>query len=266
MDIQSVKVAYFSPTGTSKTVAQAVAQGIGLNNVEQIDITQPGAREQPLKVASNDLLVAAVPVYAGRVPGLLMGWLQSIEADNSPCVCIAVYGNREFDDALLELKETLEKQGCKAVAGAGYIGEHSFSAEDTPIAVSRPDEDDLKHAQAFGAKIKEKLDSLASADRIPALEVPGNHPYKEMVGGISADFIEVSEACTQCGICEDLCPTNAIDYENDVMVDVDSCIRCCACIKGCPENARSMKASKVKEIAKWLADNCKEPKQPVNFL
>ncbi|MBI9075771.1 MAG: EFR1 family ferrodoxin [Desulfatibacillum sp.] len=266
MEIQSVKMAFFSPTGTSKAIIQAVAQGINHDKVELIDLTRPDIRKQALKTTENELLIVAVPVYAGRVPGLLMGWLQSLEANNTPCVCIAVYGNREYDDALLELKESLEKQGCKPVAGAAYIGEHSFSAEDTPIAVARPDENDLKHAEAFGVKIREKLDSLASVGEIPGLEVPGNRPYKAMGGKISTDFIEVSDACTQCGICEDLCPVNAIDYANDIMVDQDLCIRCCACIKGCPEGARSMKASQVKDVAKWLCDNCKAPKEPVNFL
>jgi flavodoxin len=41
MKIQSLKLAYFSPTGTTKSIVQAIAHGINLNTVEQIDITKP---------------------------------------------------------------------------------------------------------------------------------------------------------------------------------------------------------------------------------
>ncbi|MBP2628922.1 MAG: putative ferredoxin [Firmicutes bacterium] len=132
MKIQSLKLVYFSPTGTTKAIIQGIARGINQSAVELIDITKPNARKQQLQTSENELLVVAVPVYMGRVPALLMEWLLRIKAHNTPTVCIVVYGNRVYDDALLELKDTLITCGCLPITCAAYIGEHSFSSSETP--------------------------------------------------------------------------------------------------------------------------------------
>lgn len=266
MEIGSVKLAYFSPTGTTKTIVQAVARQIKYGAPELIDITQPDARRQPLITSEIDLLMVAVPVYAGRVPTVLGGWLQAIEAQQTPAVCIVVYGNREYDDALLELKEIIENRGGVPIACAAFIGEHSFSSADTPIAVARPDASDLRQAENFGLKINEILQSISSMDMVPDIKVPGNHPYKDLKQLPSVNFIAVSDQCSQCGVCAQVCPVGAIDPENSSLLDVEKCIRCCACIKACPENAMTMKAGPVKDIALRLNQMCKERKEPVFFF
>ncbi len=265
MDIKALKMAFFSPTGTTKAVIQGIARGIAQPTAELIDLTHVHARQQPLQTSENDLLVVAVPVYVGRVPALLLDWLNAINAQHTPAVIVAVYGNREYDDALLELNHLLIKRGCRPIAAAAFIGEHSFSSSDTPIAVGRPDADDLNQAEMFGNTIKAKLLSLSSTDSIPDLIVPGNTPYREKGPGLPTDFIAVSDACTQCGICAESCPVDAIDFEDSSMTDEEKCILCCACIKSCPENARTMKAGKIKDIAIRLNDMCKERKEPVLF-
>ena len=143
MKIQSLKLVYFSPTGTTRSVVQSIAQGINTSTKELIDITTPGARKLPLQVSENELLVIGVPVYMGRVPAILTEWLRAGKARTTPVVCVVVYGNRAYDDALLELKDTLVNRGCIPVACAAFIGEHSFSSSETPTAQGRPDADDL---------------------------------------------------------------------------------------------------------------------------
>jgi flavodoxin len=81
MEIHSLKLAYFSPTGTTRSIVQAIARGINQNAAEQIDVTKPDAREKQLTASEHDLLVVGVPVYIGRVPALLSEWLYGIEAD-----------------------------------------------------------------------------------------------------------------------------------------------------------------------------------------
>ena len=127
MKIDSVKLAYFSPTGTTKAVLHGIALGINPSKMELIDVTTPQARQEPLKTAEHELLVVGVPVYMGRVPALLNEWLNAIDAQDTPTVCVVVYGNRAYENALLELKDTVTKSGCIPIAGAAYIGEHSFS-------------------------------------------------------------------------------------------------------------------------------------------
>lgn len=266
MKIQSLKLVCFSPTGTTKAIIQNVARGINQSTVELIDITKPDARKQQLQTLENELLVVAVPVYMGRVPALLIEWLREIKARNTPAVCIIVYGNRVYDDALLELKDILKKCGCIPIAGAAYIGEHSFSSPETPTAQGRPDVNDLNHAELFGRKIKDKLLSASSVEQFSDINIPGNYPYGGITKLWSVDFISISNECTQCGVCAEGCPVGAIHSENSNLIDKEKCITCCACIKNCPQKARTMKTGLVKDAALRLNKLYKERKEPIFFL
>ncbi|MTI84105.1 MAG: ferredoxin [Firmicutes bacterium] len=266
MKMKSLKLVCFSPTGTTKAVIQGIARGINQSTAELLDITKPEARNQQLQTSENELLVVAVPVYVGRVPALVNEWLNTIEAHNTPTVCVVVYGNRDYDDALLELKDIMKKRGCIPIAYAAFIGEHSFSSSETPIAVNRPDASDLNHAELFGCKITEKLLSISSIDHISDINVPGNYPYRGETKTWIVDFIAVSDKCSQCGVCAEECPVGAIDLENSTLIDKEKCILCCACIKCCPQNARTMKPGLVKDASIRVSEKFKERKEPVFFL
>jgi NAD-dependent dihydropyrimidine dehydrogenase PreA subunit len=266
MDITSLKLVCFSPTKTSKTIIQGIAHGINHGTAELIDITRPDARKQQLQTSEHELLVVAVPVYCGRVPTPAAEWLQSLKAHQTPAVCVVVYGNRAFDDALLELKDIMTKQGCRPIACGAYIGEHSFSDSEIPLAAARPDAGDLGHAEQFGRKIQEKLRSASSSDRFTEFNVPGNRPYRDPCSLGPVDFIAVSETCSQCGFCQEECPAGAIDLEHNVACDKNKCLVCCACIKDCPEHARTVIPGIVKDIAANLSKTCKERKEPEYFL
>lgn len=266
MKIESVILVCFSPTGTSRTVVEGIARGIGHSTVELIDITTPQARTEPLETSEDELLIVAVPVYMGRVPALLMEWLQAVRAHDTPAVSVVVYGNRVYDDALIELNDILARCGCRPIAGGAFIGEHSFSTEETPTARGRPDAGDLHHAETFGQKIREKLNAIPSVDRIPDVAIPGCRPYRGDSKLWTVDFIEVGDACTRCGTCAEGCPTGAIDPENGNLTDPEKCITCCACIKHCPLHARTMKPGPVRDASVRLNTLYGERKEPEYFL
>jgi ferredoxin len=249
MEIHSVKLVCFSPAGTTKTIVRAIASAMNYHNVELIDITKPKARQQVLRTMKDDLLIVAIPVYMGRLPSLLSDWLHSIKAENTPAICVVMFGNRAYDNALLELKDVLKSCGCKPIAGAAFIGEHSFSSDELPSSVGRPDRNDLHHAALFGHGIYDKLLSISSVDDISDVVVPDNYPYGGVTDLWKVDFIAVSSTCKQCGVCAEGCPTGAIDPRNSQSIDIQKCSLCCACIKNCPQNAKAMKPGLMKDAA-----------------
>lgn len=266
MRIESVKMAYFSPTGTTEAVARGVVNGLGPVPVESFDLTRLEARTVPLRTTESDLLIIAVPVYMGRVPALLGDWLDAMRLQGAPAVCVVVYGNRAYENALLELTDMVRQRGGIPVAGAACIGEHSFADPDAPVALGRPDTLDLRHARELGEQVREKLRSITSATGIPDLVVPGERPYGGVTKLWNVDFIEVGDQCVQCGHCAEICPMGAIDLDNSAAVDQVKCITCCACLKQCPRNARTMKPGPVMEARKRLSSLYLEPKKPESYL
>ena len=87
------------------------------------------------------------------MPNILLKYLHTITGSHTKVVPVVVYGNRNYDDALIELKNILEDNGFISIAAAAFIGEHSFS---TTLAKNRPDEMDMIIINQFANIIIEK--------------------------------------------------------------------------------------------------------------
>jgi len=267
MQIRAVKSICFSPTGTTDKIIRAISEAIECDIKEMIDISLPDLRKnRVVSTSGEELIIIGIPVYAGRLPVIASKWIRTIKADRSPVVCVVLYGNREYDDALLELKELMEACGGITIAAAAFIGEHSFSSRETPIASSRPDSIDLRQATSFGLEIDTKLKALSDIEVTIPVTVPGNQPYKSLKEMPSDIFVTINDTCRQCGVCAESCPAGAISKTGSMMPAMDRCIICCACIKGCPEGARTMTAGPIRDVAIRLNKNCSDRKEPEIFI
>ena len=266
MEVKQVKLIYFSPTGTTQKVLESIAEGIAVQDVEHINLTLPEGAHQTIPPFSDELVIIGAPVYGGRLPVDVINRLKHLKASNTLAILIVVYGNREFEDALLELKNHAIELGFSPVAGGAFIGEHSFATEEFPIANGRPDTLDVQKAMDFGVKIKDKVTALQSPDVQTDLEIPGRFPYKaDGARTMAVSPVTKEDRCTVCGTCTSVCPTAAISIDGSVATKIELCIRCCACIKNCPEEARVMEDEKWKNITNWLNEKCSARKEPQIF-
>jgi len=266
MEIKHVKLIYFSPTGTTQKVLESIAKGIAIEDVKHINLTLQKELQQTISFFSDELVIIGAPVYGGRLPVDAINRFKQIKASKTLAILIVVYGNREFEDALLELKNLAIDLGFNPVAGGAFIGEHSYATKEVPIANGRPDSLDVQMAMDFGAKIQDKIAELQSPGDQMDLEIPGRFPY-EAKGARSMAVSPVTKEniCTVCVTCAGLCPSAAIFIDGSVTTKIKQCIRCCACIKNCPTGARVMEDSTVKNIANWLNENCSTRKEPQIF-
>jgi len=257
---------YFSPTGTTRTILGQIAKGLGKNEFTTIDITNAEVRSRPAPKFGDGLVLMGAPVYAGRLPKEASDYFKTIQASGSAAILIVLYGNREFEDALLELKNIAVDSGFIPLAAAAFIGEHSFSSKDTPIAQNRPDAGDQHKAFLFGQDIANFLPRIKTASALSFVDVPGNLPYRDGLAMGPFSFIDVTDACDGCGICIPACPKDAIDETARYAPIEKECIFCCACIKACPPQARIMKESPLREKAVFLSETCSQRKEPRLFM
>lgn len=275
MKTDTITGVYFSPTGTTKKIVSEIAAGIRASEVNLIDCTNRRDRSNINFPAYSDLYILAVPVYYGRVPEEIVPFLQTLDGGGRPVVLVAVYGNREYEDALLELYDICLTQGFVPAAAGAFVAEHSYSTPNRPIAHDRPDQDDINMACTFGEAVREKLDKADGPETLEKPDVPGNRPYIEPK---NLNMIKQArqmvpftpetdpDKCTQCGVCAETCPTNAIDPDDLSVTDRWNCLICFACVKGCPEEARQMTDAHFHQAIDQLQQGCLARKEPEWFI
>lgn len=116
---------YFSPTGGTKEVGEIFCGEIS-ENVKLVDLGEP---KSMVEEAQSELIVAAVPVFGGRIPAVAAKKLSELDGRGKKAVTLAVYGTRAYEDALLELNNVLEERGFQIAASAALIARHSIVPE-----------------------------------------------------------------------------------------------------------------------------------------
>lgn len=162
----------FSPTGGTRRVSELLCSGIEAKSI----LTELCVKEEELclpSVAAGDLVVVSMPVYAGRVPALAVERLNAVESNGATCVIVAVYGNRAYEDALVEMQDVATAQGFNVVAAVAANAEHSICRM---YGAGRPDAADAGELASFGRAILERVQGGKPFGR---LALPGNRPYKQ---------------------------------------------------------------------------------------
>lgn len=247
----SVYSIYFSPTGGTKKVADVLASCF--DHASQVDITVHSVAPE---LTNEDVCIVAVPSFGGRVPGAAVERIRQLRGNGAKAVAVVVYGNRDFDDTMLELKNELENAGFAVAAGVAAVAEHSIMHQ---FGAGRPDSSDETELRSFGEKIKEKI----AAGQI-GVQVPGKEPYREY-GGVPMKPSAGSK-CTACGLCAKECPVGAIDVKNPKGVNKKKCISCMRCISVCPKKARKVSPLLLTIAGLKMKKNCSERKKNSLYL
>ncbi len=260
-------VLHFSAVGTTLQIARAIAQNFE-GDIDWIDLTVPTNRQKPLSFGEHDIVLFAFPVYAGRVVRIPRYYFKQIAAHGALAINVVTYGNRAYDDALLELNILAKKVGFISVASAAFVCEHSF---DIGLATGRPDASDIEKARAFAVRsfklVQRVVANAALLTRYKDKEIagiPGEFPFKTQFrhdfGGPLVPTTK--DTCIDCKKCAVNCPVEAIPYDNPLTTDAERCITCVRCIRRCPVRARSIDLPDFIRHFQWLAKTFQARKEP----
>lgn len=256
---------------------------------------------KPAVLEAGMTVVLGAPVYAGRLAPEAVRRLKRIHVPTGaivPTVVTVTYGNRDYEDALVEMYDLAVELGLSPIAAGAFIGEHSYSTPELPIAEGRPDSMDLADARIFGGQCLRKLESPGM---FAPFTVKGNRPYKPLPQrtGTAQAPVQTSsrtsshasaaqssalpgttapapasnspatpvtaDGCPLCGECAGACPTGAIALDlqaRKVLTDSALCIRCCACVKACQAGMRTFDTP----FAAVLHDKCAARRNPETFM
>lgn len=220
---KEMEVYYFSPTGGTKKVSSIFADAME----KEVIWHDLGSKEPMMEKPEGEMTVVASPVFGGRIPSVVREKIEKFSGTGKKAVTIAVYGNRAYEDALLEMNDILTKCGFTVIASGAFVAQHSMAPE---VGAGRPDGEDEKEIHKFTETVK-------NSTAVENVQVPGNRLYKPEMNLPVAPISLPS--CTKCGKCVTVCPTNAISVaDGAVITDIEKCILCMACTHICTEQAR----------------------------
>ena len=244
----------FSPTGGTEKVSKAITRN--WQNLETIDLSVYGKDYSRISFDNDSLALIAVPVFGGVVPQLALDRLSEIKANGAKCVIVAVFGNRAFDNALVQTEDYAEKAGFKIIAAVSASAEHSIVRE---YGAGRPNEKDCKELSEYGDRILEK----ALGDNTDKPAIPGERPYKQSKTMLVP---KADNSCISCGLCAKNCPAGAISVTNLKETEKNKCISCMRCVVQCPAKARKVNGMMVAAISAAIKKACAEEKPNILYI
>lgn len=259
MNLREITGIYFSPAGHTKTVVELILSQLK-NGRECVDLTDAGKRPD-YGFTEAEAVIVGVPVFAGRIPATAVRRLKTLHGRRTPAVLVVTYGNREYEDALIELKDIMAEQGFCPVAAAAVAVQHSIV---TKIAENRPDDSDRRRLRKFAGKVEERLDTLSGTAQPEELKVPGNRPYRPYHS--PSIKIKVGGGCNGCGECIRKCPVQAISRTDAKITDEERCISCMRCIVVCPTQSRKISRLLYLAMSQKLKKLCAVRREPEFFF
>ena len=142
-----ITTVYFSATYTTHRIVGHLAKRLS-EEVTECDITN-NAPTGEIVIPKDELLIVGIPVYAGRVPKMAVDRIRQFKGEGTPAIAVAVYGNRHYDDALLELSDLLSENGFQLISAGAFIAQHSIFPK---VGTHRPDADDYQQMNVLPTK------------------------------------------------------------------------------------------------------------------
>lgn len=274
MNITKIRAIYFSGTGNTGraviTVAQKMSQLLEIP-YEAVSINPSSVRKMDFEFSGEELAIVGSPVYAGRIPNLLLPFYQTkLKGNKTPAIAICTYGNRSVDDALMELRNTLQENNFAVIGAGAIVAQHVFAHR---LGQNRPGYGDVKKLNALAKEVVKKVQTLDAVPEEP-IHVVGNNPVGPYYTprdryGYPINIIKVRpktdrKKCTNCGVCIKMCPMDAIAPDPNQVPG--PCIKCGNCFKVCPSKAKYYDDENFLFHQKELNAQFVEPKQSEIFF
>ncbi len=233
---------YFSATGNSKTLALALAERLNTKVCDMVSIVD--TRQTECRLMPDEVLGFVFPIYGWSLPNYVKDFISQLNvADYSnQYIFFAVTCGDDIGVADKHISKSLKDAGLKLNAGFSvlmpdcYINLPGFDVDK--------DEERKQKLANFSVKADEISNDIKARREVMKIK-RGALPYTKtyVLGGLFRRFLvtdkpfHVTEACTNCGLCQKVCPTHNIVYSEQTPVWKGNCTGCLACYHHCPVRA-----------------------------
>jgi ferredoxin len=230
-------VLFFSGTGNSRYAAKIIAMETGDELVSINGFMRRGGTET---LHSDTPYVFVSPVHGWRLPEVVEDFIRKTSFEGSAKAYFVMTCGDGAGNAAKYCRKLCEEKGLD------YRGLEAIVMPENYIALfAVPDK-----AEAWEIIRKAEPHIRAAADHIKyGRPLPGKKPgvfgrfesavinpvFRARV--IGARAFRTTGACTGCGRCVSLCPTNNIALEDGTPRWGKNCTHCMACISACPREA-----------------------------
>jgi len=233
-------IAYYSTTGNTKKICELIQRSIPELPFDLVAISQG------TKIAVNDYDIFGFATFADemRIPELMKDFINSNKTDvNKPAFVLNTHGSIS-GRTLTDLISFSHKSGFNVI---NAISVHT--PENFPPMIrlglsfgKQPSKGQIKKVKAFISSLKENIQlilALKSVREIKANVLSSHFPLpRRIIAGESLGDIRCDlDKCTACKLCERDCPSHAITYAKQFLVDETKCQKCWKCYNRCPTNA-----------------------------
>jgi len=252
MPFKKAMIAYCSPAGATRHVAgvmirQCRSLGIETQEVDLAQRPDMDAIMASFTPPAEDLcLFIGSPVYVSHAVPPVMDFIARLpEGTKLPVVPFVTWGGACSGMALFEMGEALAAKGMLPVGAAKILAVHCMLwRSDNPVGQGHPDAEDDRLVGDLVNYIHSQLSRGHSTgiatDDLAHYPAPVRAEMTKMNLKIAAAHMPAREvdaaACTACGQCAEVCPTDAITLA-PTPVFGETCIYCCSCMRECPEDA-----------------------------
>ncbi|GAH22240.1 unnamed protein product [marine sediment metagenome] len=224
---------YFSGTGNSLKIARDVAER--LEECELVPIAKVWQQDQ---LASTSEKVGFIfPLYYFGLPKIVYDFINNIELGKSNYFFAVITRAGGVDGAPLQQLDNILETKTKTLNAGFFIrmpNNYIIRYKTDSEAVQKKFfENAINQVEKITNILNENGENFQK-ETIKSERM--NKKFREIVYASDKSFY-ANENCTNCGICESVCPVNNIVLTEGLPQWQHKCQQCLACIHFCPEKA-----------------------------
>ena len=241
-----IPIIYFSSSGNTKYIANLIKNGLILANFEPVLMEYNSLKKKNLDFEEIEVIGIGAPIYAMAFTLNMLEWVRNLPRLRNKVKFFLFDTNAGLPGTSIKhVRKILEQKNFEFIGALEVVVPTRDSVFELKL---------LKRVKWRRKKIEKVFQfGVKLGNRINAGKGILDWSTPTLFGTIIRAYFRILEKpfykytskligynhkeCTKCKVCEENCPTEAIKYQNQPIIDREKCILCFRCLRNCSNNA-----------------------------